>query len=164
MKHVKPMARIVKPNCCAIAKFLSIAPIPGFFQIADRTMLSLFKSQESKDFEKAMGFLECSRTLMGSAIETHRAIEEKHSDDLGELLALAAVVKPVDAFLKKNLESISKKIEVWKSYMQLHEPERYRKIERIVNNAEKNIRTAKEKAIHIDHWVRFDKSIISLIS
>ena len=127
-------------------------------------MLSLFKSQELRDFEKAMDFLDCSRTLMASAIETHRAIVEYHGDDFTELLALAAVVKPADAFLKKNLQSISNKIEVWKLHMLLQEPERYRKIERIINNAEKNITAAREKAVHIDHWVRFDISFSALFS
>ena len=127
-------------------------------------MLSLFKSQELKDFEKAMDFLDCSRTLMASAIETHRAIVEYHGDDFTELLALAAVVKPADAFLKKNLATISNRIEAWKLHMLLGEPERYRKIERIINNAEKNITAAREKAIHIDHWVRFDISINALFS
>ncbi len=126
--------------------------------------MSLFKSQESRDFDKAMDFLDCSRTLMGSAIETHRTIVEYQSDDFRQLLALMAVVKPADAFLKKNLQSVSKKIETWKLHMQLHEAERYRKIERIVNNAEKNLRVAREKAVHIDHWVRFDMSIGSLFS
>lgn len=109
-----------------------------------------------------MDFLDCSRTLMGSAIETHRTIGEQQSDELGELLALAAVVKPADAFLKKNLQTITRKIEAWKMYMQMSAPERYSKIERIVNNAEKNIRVAREKAIHIEHWMRFDCSKISL--
>ncbi len=123
-------------------------------------MLSLFKSQESRDFEKAMDYLECSRTLMGSAIETHRAIVENHSENSRELQELAAVVKPADAFLKNNLEFISKRFDAWRLQMQLLEPERYRKIERIVNNAEKNIRIAREKAIHINHWVRFDLPVI----
>ncbi len=158
------MARIVKPYCYAIAKFLPITPRLDLIQVADRKMLSLFKSQELRDFEKAMDFLDCSRTLMSSAIETHRTIVEHHSDESGGLLALAAVVKPADAFLKKNLESISKKIEVWKLHMQLCEPDRYRKIERIVNNAEKNMRVAREKAIHIDHWVQFDMFDIALFS
>lgn len=125
-----------------------------------RNMLSLFKSQESRDFEKAMDYLECSRTLMGSAIETHRAIVENHSEDFRELQELAAVVKPADAFLKKNLQPISKGFGVWKLQMQLLEPVRYRKIERIVNNAEMNIRIAREKAIHINHWVQFDMLVI----
>lgn len=111
-----------------------------------------------------MDFLDCSRTLMGSAIETHRTITEHDGDELGELLALAAVVKPADAFLKKNLGSITRKIEAWKLYMQLSEPDRYSKVERIVNNAEKNLRVAREKAVHIEHWVRFDTSIGSLFS
>jgi hypothetical protein len=127
-------------------------------------MLSFFKSQESKDFDKAMDFLDCSRTLMGSAIETHRAIVENQSDDFRQLLALAAVVKPADAFLKTNLETVSQRVEAWKLHMQLHEPERYVRIERIVNNAERNIRAAREKAIHIDHWVRFGMSMNSLLS
>jgi len=127
-------------------------------------MLSLFKSKEFRDFERAMDFLECSRTLMGSAIETHRTIVEGHSDDFTELMALAAVVKPADAFLKEHLESISKKIEAWKLHMLQHEPERFRNIERLVNNAEKNLRVAREKAVHIDHWVRFDISINSWFS
>ena len=55
-------------------------------------MLSLFKSPESRDFDKAMDFLECSRTLMSSAIEAHRAIEESDCDDVAELLVLAAVL------------------------------------------------------------------------
>jgi hypothetical protein len=127
-------------------------------------MLSLFKSQELKDFEKAMDFLDCSRTLMASAIETHRAIVESHDNDLRELLALLAIVRPADAFLKKNLGSISNKIEAWKLRMLLLEPERYWRIDHIVNNAEKNIRVAREKAIHIDHWLRFDVSNNSLFS
>lgn len=100
---------------------------------------------------------------MGSAIETHRTIVENHSDEFGELLALAAVVRTADVFLKKNLECISNKIAQWKLQMQLYEPERYRKIERIVNNAEKNIAVAREKAVHIDHWVHIDMSGISLL-
>jgi hypothetical protein len=127
-------------------------------------MLSLFKSQELRDFEKAMDLLDCSRTLMVSAIETHRTIVEYHGSDFTELLALAAVVKPADAFLKKNLESISNKIEALKLHMLLREPERYRKIEHIVNNAEKNITMARQKAIHINYWVQFDMSVSSLLS
>jgi len=159
-KYVKRMARIVKPYCRAIAKFRSITRLPGGLQVFVRNMLSLFKSQESRDFEKAMDYLECSRTLMGSAIETHRAIVENHSEDFTELQELAAVVKTADAFLKKNVESISRKFGVWQLQMQLLEPERYRKIERIVNNAEKNMRIAREKAIHINHWVRFERPVI----
>ena len=127
-------------------------------------MLALFKSHETRDFEKAMDYLECSRTLMGSAIETHRAIIENRSDDIVNLLELAAIVKPANDFLKKHLESTMTKIETWKLYMQLQEPERYSKIERSVNNAVKNMRVAREKAIHINHWVRFDRSIISRVS
>jgi hypothetical protein len=127
-------------------------------------MLSLFKSRESRDFEKAMDYLDCSRTLMGIALETHRTIVECHSNESGDLLALAVEVKPADSLLKKYLGSISQKIEAWKLYMQLHEPERYSKVERIVNHAEKNLRVAREKAIHIEHWVQFDMSVRSLSS
>mgnify|MGYP001818041832 FL=1 len=127
-------------------------------------MLSFFKSQESRDFDMAMDYLECSRTLMSSAIETHRAILDNQSDDFVVLLELAAVVRPTDEFLKKNIEHISKKLESWKLYMLLENPDRYRKVERIVMNAEKNIRLAREKAIHIDHWVRFDRLAGSLIT
>lgn len=109
-----------------------------------------------------MDFLECSRTLMSSAIETHRAIEDINGDDVTELLVLASVTRQADAFLKTNLESINRKLAAWKLQMQLQAPERFRKIERIVNNAEKNLIIAREKAIDIDHWVRFDKSITSL--
>jgi len=126
------MARIVKLYCPAIAKFRPITASLGFIQLIERAMLSLFKSQESRDFDKVMDFLDCSRTLMGSAIETHRTILENQSDDFRQLLALAAVVKPADVFLKTNLETVSRKIEAWKLHMQLYEPERYRKIERIV--------------------------------
>jgi hypothetical protein len=127
-------------------------------------MLSFFKSQESRDFEKAMDFLECSRTLMASAIETHRTIDECHGNDLRERLALAAVVRPADAFLKNNLEFINNELEAWKVRMLLREPGRYWKIEHIVKNAEKNLGVAREKAIHIDHWLRFGMSINSLFS
>lgn len=127
-------------------------------------MLSLFKSQELRDFEKAMDLLDCSRTLMASAIETHRTIVEYHGREFTELRALAAIVKPADAFLKKNLESIANSIETWKLHMLLTEPERYRKIEHIVNNAEKNIRMARQEAIHINHWVQFDMSAGSRLS
>jgi hypothetical protein len=158
------MARIVKPKYDAVAKFQSITLKPGSYQITVRTMLSYFKSQESRDFEKAMDFLDCSRTLMVSAIETHRTIVESQCSDSRELLALSAIVRPADAFLKNNLESICNKIEAWKLHMLLREPERYRRIEHIVNNAEKNIRAAREKAIHIDYWLRFDVSTGSLFS
>ena len=92
---------------------------------------------------------------MGSAIETHRAIVDNGDGDAVALLELAAVVKPADAFLKKNLGSISMKIKMWKLYMQARQPERYRKIERIINNAEKNMELAREKAVHINHWLEF---------
>ena len=119
-------------------------------------MLAFFKSQASKDFERAMGYLDCSRTLMSSAIETHRAIQEHCSDDLRALLELAAVVKSTDGFLKNNIEPVSTRLVSWKQHMQLEQPRRYREIERIVTNAEKNIRHAREKAVHIDHWLRFE--------
>ena len=93
---------------------------------------------------------------MSSAIETHRAIVDNHGVDTADNHELAAIVKPADVFLKKNLESISMKIKMWKLYMQLRQPERYKKIERIINNAEKNMELAREKALHIDHWVQFD--------
>ena len=121
-------------------------------------MLALFKSHESRDFEKAMDFLECSRTLMGSAIETHRAITETR--DVDDDLELASVVRPADTFLRKHLESISMKIRMWKLYMKLRQPERYSKIERIINNAEKNMQLAREKAVQISHWVQFENRTV----
>lgn len=118
-------------------------------------MLSLFKSVESRDFHKAMDYLDCSRMLMGSAIETHRAIMEHHDDGPVARMELAAVVRPAHRFLKQNLEPLSHRLEVWKLLMQLENPDRYSKIERIVSNAEKNMHLAREKTVHIDHWVRF---------
>jgi hypothetical protein len=120
-------------------------------------MLAMFKSRESKDFEKAMDLLECSRTLMSSAIETYRAIEESNSIDQMELQVLITIVKPVDIFLKNNLEPVSEKVYDWKLQMQLHEPDRYRKVERIINNAEKNLSAARKMSIDINYWVRFDR-------
>lgn len=111
-----------------------------------------------------MDYLECSRTLMSSAIETHRSIEEIASEDFEELLVLACAVKQANTFLKKNLGPVSNKFEVWKLQMQLQEPVRFRRIERIVNNAEKNMRIARKKAIHIEHWVRFDMPAISVFT
>ncbi len=93
---------------------------------------------------------------MSSAIETRRAIAENCSNDFAVLMELAAVVKPADEFLKRNLEQINHQLETWKFHMQFEKPERYRKVERIIKNAEKNIRVAREKAIDIDHWLRFD--------
>ena len=104
-----------------------------------------------------MDFLECSRTLMSSAIETHRAIEEINAHDMAELLLLAGVVRHADTFLKNNLDAINSKLEAWKLQMQLHAPERFSKIERIIRTAEKNMKAAREKAIHIDHWLQFDR-------
>jgi len=127
-------------------------------------MLSFFKSQASKDFEKAMDYLECSRTLMSCAIETHRSIEEIVIEDIEELQVLAGVIKQADAFLKKNMEPVSNKFEAWGLQMLLQEPERFSRIERIVNNAEKNMNIAKKKAIHIEHWVRFDMPVISVLT
>lgn len=123
-------------------------------------MLSLFKSHESRDFDKAMDFLECSRTLMGSAIETHRAIADTLDADVNDMLELASVVRQADAFLKKNLEAISMKIRMWKLYMQLRQPDRYHRIERIINNAEKNMQFAREKAVQISHWVQFESRAV----
>jgi len=101
---------------------------------------------------------------MSSAIETRRAIQENHSDDFTVLMELAAVVKPADDFLKKNIDPISSKLDTWKLYMQIEKPERYRKVERIIKNAEKNITLAREKAIDIDHWLRFDMLLGSLFN
>ena len=119
-------------------------------------MLSYFKSRESKDFDKAMDYLDCSRILMGSAIETHRAIMEHDDHGMRSRLTLAAVVRPANEFLNQHLDPVSKGLESWKLRMQLENPDRYSKVERIVINAQKNIHLAREKAIHIDHWVRFD--------
>ena len=93
---------------------------------------------------------------MGSAIETHRAIVEGQADEVDDLLALVDVVRPSSAFLRSNIEPVSQRIEAWKLYMQRQQPERYRKIARIVNNAEKNIRVAAEKAGYIDYWICSD--------
>ena len=155
--YVKQMARDVKwyNSQTAIVRSSRTAMSS---QEANPTMLSFLRSPESKDFDKAMDFLECSRTLMSSAIETHRAIEEISGHDVTELLMLVGIVRHADNFLKNNLESISRKLETWKLQMQLQEPERFRKIERIVQNAEKNMKFARQKAIHIDHWVRFDQT------
>ena len=108
-----------------------------------------------------MDYLECSRTLMSSAIETHRSIEEIASEDFEELLVIADVIKQSYVFLKKNLEPVSYKFEAWRLEMQLHEPERFSRIARIANNTEKNIRVARKKAIQIEHWIWFDTSVIT---
>ncbi len=101
---------------------------------------------------------------MSNAIETHRAIVEHDSDELVVLLELAAVVRPTDEFLKKNLEHVSDQLDSWKLQMQLEQPDRYRNIERIINNAEKNMRVAREKTLHIDHWLQFDVLAATRIS
>ena len=93
---------------------------------------------------------------MGSAIETHRAIAETRDAEVDDMLELVSVVRPADTFLRKNLEAISMKIRMWKLYMQLRQPERYSKIERIINNAEKNMQLAREKAVQISHGVQFE--------
>jgi hypothetical protein len=151
------MARIVKLLRCVIARF-RLTTIAYFrTRVAVGTMLAIFRSQESKDFDKAMDLLECSRTLMSSAIETHRAIEEADSDDLVELLTLIAVVRPVNNFLQKHIDPVSKKITDWKLRMQQDEPDRYRKIERVISNAEKNLCAARRKSIDIHYWMRFGR-------
>lgn len=98
---------------------------------------------------------------MSSAIETHRSIEEIVSEDFEEMLVIAGVVKQSYAFLKKNLVPASNKFDAWKLEMQLLEPERFSRIERIVNNTEKNIIVARTKVIQIEHWILFDTSIIT---
>ena len=103
-----------------------------------------------------MDFLDCSRTLMSSAIETRRTIMENHSEDFLVILELAAAVRPADRVLKQNLDAVSKKLQSWKLYMQLEKPQRYRKVERIVKNEEKNINLAREIAIDIVHWLHID--------
>jgi hypothetical protein len=158
------MAPIVKLLRRVIARFRTITLVYFRTQVAVGTMLAIFKSQESKDFEKAMDLLDCSRTLMSSAIETHRAIEECDSGDLVELLALIAVVKPANRFLQKNIEPVSKKITEWKLRMQQLEPCRYSKIERIINNAEKNLSVARKKLIDINYWIRFGRPCLLPVS
>ncbi len=100
---------------------------------------------------------------MGSAIETHRAITESDDSGMRARLELGAVVRPAHEFLTQHLEPVSNRLVAWKLYMQMEHPNRYRKIERIVVNAEKNIHLAREKAVHIDHWVRFDMLAGSLV-
>jgi hypothetical protein len=101
---------------------------------------------------------------MSSAIETCRAIEETDSDDPIELLTLIAVVKPVDIFLQKNIDPVSRKITDWKLRMQQYEPDRYRKIERVINNAEKNLSAARKKSIDINYWMRFGRPCLLPVS
>ena len=126
-------------------------------------MFSIFKSQELKDFQRAMDFLECSRTLMGSAIETHRQIEEAKINDFSDLLQLGSIVKPSDSFLKRNLAETMSRFNEWKQVLIDEGGERMHKIERIVRNAEKNMEIAMEKSMHIDRWIREDMSVVEML-
>ena len=127
--------------------------------------INLFKSQEAKDFDRAMDFLECSRTLMSCAIEAHRAIEEYSNGDFAELLQLIAAVKPADDFLKKNLNVIDGGFNDWCIKLSDANQQRYQKIERMINNTSKNFITAREKALQIDHWVSSDlKAELSVLN
>ena len=127
-------------------------------------MFSIFKSQELKDFQRAMDFLECSRTLMGSAIETYRQIEEAEIDDFSDLLQLGSIVKPSDSFLKKNIADTMKRFKEWKQVLIDAGGERIHKVERIIRNAEKNLEVAMEKSIHIDRWIREDMSVVEMLA
>ena len=127
-------------------------------------MFSLFKSQELKDFQRAMDFLECSRTLMGSAIETQRQIEEANIDDIAEILMLGTIVKPSDSFLKKNLAETLSRFTQWKQALIEAGGDRLHKVERIVSNAEKNMEVAVEKSMHIDRWIREDMTVVEMLA
>lgn len=126
-------------------------------------MFSIFKSQELKDFQRAMDFLECSRTLMGSAIETHRQIEETKIDDIAEILMLGTIVKPSDSFLKKNLADTMSRFMQWKQALIEAGGDRLHKVERIVSNAEKNMEVAVEKSMRIDRWIREDMAVVEML-
>lgn len=126
-------------------------------------MFSIFKSQELKDFQRAMDFLECSRTLMGSAIETHRQIEEANIEDVSDLLMLGMIIKPSDSFLKRNLADTMSRLSEWKKVLVDAGGDRIHKVERIVRNAEKNMEIAMEKSGHIDRWVREDMSVVETL-
>ena len=126
-------------------------------------MFSFFKSQELKDFQRAMDFLECSRTLMSSAIETHRQIEEANIEDISEILMLGTIVKPSDSFLKKNLADTMSRFTEWKQALIETGGDRLHKVERIVRNAEKNMEIAMEKSMHIDRWLREDMSVVEML-
>ena len=126
-------------------------------------MFSIFKSQELKDFQRAMDFLECSRTLMGSAIETQRQIEEANIDDIAEILMLGTIVKPSDSFLKKNLAETLSRFTQWKQALIEAGGDRLHKVERIVSNAEKNMEVAVEKSVHIDRWIREDMAVVEML-
>jgi hypothetical protein len=126
-------------------------------------MFSFLKSQELKDFQRAMDFLECSRTLMGSAIETQRQIEEANIKDISEILLLGTIVKPSDSFLKRNLADTMSRFTQWKQALIEAGGDRLHKVERIVSNAEKNMQVAMEKSIHIDRWIREDMSVVEML-
>jgi hypothetical protein len=126
-------------------------------------MFSFFKSQELKDFQRAMDFLECSRTLMGSAIETHRQIEEANIDDIAEILLLGTIVKPSDSFLKRNLADTMNRFMQWRQALIDAEDGRLHKVRRIVSNTEKNLEIAMEKSMHIDRWIREDMSVVEML-
>ncbi len=127
-------------------------------------MLNLFKTKETKDFERAMDFLECSRTLMSCTIETHRSIEECDSEDFVSLLKLVGTVKPTDEFLKNNLFKTISRFDDWRLNLLNTNKQRYQHIERIVNNTYKNFIVAREKAHQIDEWVRTDMSVIKMFT
>jgi hypothetical protein len=127
-------------------------------------MFTCFKSQQRKDFDRAQDYLESSRILMNSALETSRSIEESNVERYEQLLELIAAVTLNAQFLNVHLESAFRQFGAWEQSLNDAPPERYARVRRLLINTRKNFAAAREHTEMINLWMENDMVLLALFS
>ncbi len=127
-------------------------------------MFTWFKSQQRKDFERAHDYLESSRILMNSALETSRSIEESNVERYEQLLELIASVTLNAQFLNVHLEPAFRQFGVWEQSLNDASPKRYARVRWLLINTRKNFAAAREHTETINLWMENDMVFLALCS
>ena len=125
-------------------------------------MFYWFKSPERRDFGRARDFLDSSRIVMNSAIETTRSINELnvYSDEqLGELITVVILNA---RFLNANIETAFQKFSAWEEALKTSHPERFIKVRHMSTNVRKNFELASTHSEQINEWIEGNMDITSL--
>jgi hypothetical protein len=121
-----------------------------------------FKSHERRDFDRAQDFLDSSRIVMNSAIETTRSINELNVYNHEQLSELITTVFLNAHFLNKNLDAAIQKFSAWEEALRTSHPERFIKVRRMSTNVRKNFDVASTHSVVINQWIEDNMVTASL--
>ena len=116
-------------------------------------MSNWFKSHERRDFDRAQDFLDSSRIVMHSAIETTRSINELNVYDNEQLSELITAVFLNARFLNANIDVAIQKFSAWEEALKTSHPERFIKVRRMSTNVKKNFDIASTHSEQINQWI-----------